>query len=69
MPTIYVVTKEPYLSRPSTHTDLEKVRSGTRLSKEDGIILYNTFDVIGLGRMADEVALMRDANDLIVKPE
>ncbi|HYM20486.1 MAG TPA: aminofutalosine synthase MqnE [Candidatus Kapabacteria bacterium] len=34
----------------------EKVRSGNRLSKEDGIALYNTFDVIGLGRMADEVA-------------
>jgi aminodeoxyfutalosine synthase len=33
-----------------------KVRSGERLSKEDGLALYATHDVIGLGRMADEVS-------------
>ncbi len=30
-----------------------KVRQGSRLSKEDGICLYNTQDLMGLGRIAD----------------
>jgi aminodeoxyfutalosine synthase len=33
-----------------------KVRSGERLTLEDGLILYATYDLIGLGRMANEVA-------------
>ncbi|MBS1903384.1 MAG: aminofutalosine synthase MqnE [Bacteroidetes bacterium] len=34
----------------------DKVRAGIRLSLEDGVVLYHTHDVIGLGRMANEVA-------------
>ncbi len=30
-----------------------KVRQGSRLSKEDGICIYDTQDLIGLGRLAD----------------
>jgi aminodeoxyfutalosine synthase len=33
-----------------------KVRNGIRLTKEDGLILYATHDLIGLGRMANEVS-------------
>ncbi len=33
-----------------------KVRNGIRLTKEDGLVLYATHDLIGLGRMANEVA-------------
>ena len=32
-----------------------KVEQGTRLSKEDGICIYETQDIMGLGRMADFV--------------
>ena len=32
-----------------------KVINKTRLSKEDGISLFETFDLTGLGRMADVV--------------
>lgn len=31
----------------------DKVRAGTRLSREDGLILFETHDLHGLGRMAD----------------
>ncbi|MFI5201293.1 MAG: aminofutalosine synthase MqnE [Candidatus Kapaibacterium sp.] len=34
----------------------EKVRSGERLSKEDGLALFSSDDLIGVGRMANEVA-------------
>ena len=32
-----------------------KVRQGSRLSKEDGICIYETQDLIGLGKIADHV--------------
>jgi aminodeoxyfutalosine synthase len=34
----------------------QKVRTGVRLSKEDGLTLYSSNDVLGIGRMADAVA-------------
>ncbi len=34
----------------------DKVRSGERLSKEDGLALFASDDLIGVGRMANEVA-------------
>ncbi|HZK75629.1 MAG TPA: aminofutalosine synthase MqnE [Candidatus Kapabacteria bacterium] len=34
----------------------EKIRSGVRLSKEDGLALFASDDLIGVGRMANEVA-------------
>ncbi|WP_022669382.1 aminofutalosine synthase MqnE [Desulfospira joergensenii] len=36
-----------------------KVRQGSRLSKEDGICIYNTRDLMGLGRIADYVRKAR----------
>ncbi|MCG8616524.1 MAG: aminofutalosine synthase MqnE [Desulfobacterales bacterium] len=37
----------------------EKVRQGSRLSKEDGISIYNTQDLTGLGRIADHARKKR----------
>ena len=34
---------------------LSKVRKGSRLSKKDGIVLYETNDLIGVGQLADIV--------------
>ncbi len=34
----------------------QKVQQGIRLTKDDGLVLYATNDLIGLGRMANEVA-------------
>lgn len=36
-----------------------KVRQGSRLSKEDGILIYETQDLIGLGQVADYVRQQR----------
>ncbi|MFH2090877.1 MAG: aminofutalosine synthase MqnE, partial [Pseudomonadota bacterium] len=32
-----------------------KVLNNSRLSKQDGIVIYETHDLIGLGRIADHV--------------
>lgn len=40
----------------------EKVKSHSRLSKEDGIYIYNTQDLIGLGRIADFARRERHGN-------
>ncbi len=36
-----------------------KVRQGSRLSKEDGICIYDTQDLLGLGRLADHARTAR----------
>lgn len=36
-----------------------KVRQGSRLSKEDGICIYDTQDLLGLGRLADHARTVR----------
>jgi aminodeoxyfutalosine synthase len=41
-----------------------KVRSGERLSFEDGLQLYATHDLIGLGRMADEVSRSKSGDSV-----
>ena len=33
----------------------EKVKTGTRLSKEDGLLLFETEDLIGVGMLANHV--------------
>tara|TARA_B100000614_G_C14535769_1_gene488302 strand:+ start:579 stop:1670 length:1092 start_codon:yes stop_codon:yes gene_type:complete len=40
----------------------EKVRQGSRLSQEDGISIYNTQDLTGLGRIADYARKKRHGN-------
>lgn len=40
----------------------EKVQSGSRLSKEDGILIYDTPDLIGLGKIADMERRKRHGN-------
>lgn len=42
----------------------DKVRRGERLTKEDGLALYATYDVIGLGRMANEVARAKSGDSV-----
>lgn len=41
----------------------DKVKKGIRLSKEDGLTLYKTQDLNGVGRMADHVRHQRHGND------
>src|SRR5215813_10299405 len=44
----------PALFRDSRlHAVWDKVRAGQRLSREDGLLLFETEDLHGLGRMAD----------------
>ena len=40
-----------------------KVKNGIRLSREDGLLLYKTQDLNGVGRMADHVRRQRHGND------
>ncbi len=40
-----------------------KVKKGIRLSREDGLLLYKTPDLNGVGRMADHVRRQRHGND------
>lgn len=42
----------------------EKVKAGQRLSKEDGMILYASHDLIGVGRMANEVARAKSGDSV-----
>ncbi len=42
----------------------EKVRTGTRLTKEDGLALYASDDLIGVGRMANEVARSKSGDSV-----
>src|SRR5271166_359470 len=42
----------------------EKVRSGVRLTKEDGILLFASDDLIGVGRMANEVARAKSGDSV-----
>jgi len=42
----------------------EKVRHGERLTKDDGLALYATNDVIGLGRMANEVSRAKSGDSV-----
>jgi aminodeoxyfutalosine synthase len=43
-------------------TIYEKIRNNSRLSKRDGIYIYETHDLIGLGRLADHVRRSRHGN-------
>ena len=40
----------------------DKVRDGRRLSREDGLLLFETDDLLGLGRMADHVKTAREGD-------
>ena len=40
----------------------DKVRDGQRLSREDGLLLFETEDLLGLGRMADHVKTAREGD-------
>ena len=40
-----------------------KIKKGIRLSREDGLLLYKTQDLNGVGRMADHVRRQRHGND------
>jgi aminodeoxyfutalosine synthase len=40
----------------------EKVTSGVRLSREDGVTLFETDDLLGVGRLADWVKSRREGN-------
>jgi aminodeoxyfutalosine synthase len=40
----------------------DKVRAGVRLSREDGLTLFETPDLLGLGRMADFVKAAREGD-------
>jgi aminodeoxyfutalosine synthase len=42
----------------------DKVRSGERLSKDDGLALFDSDDLIGLGRMANEVARAKSGDSV-----
>jgi len=42
----------------------EKVRSGTRLTKDDGLALYASDDLIAMGRMANEVARAKSGDSV-----
>ena len=42
----------------------DKVRSGIRLTKEDGLALYASDDLIGVGRMANEVARSKSGDSV-----
>ena len=41
-----------------------KVQNGERLSKEDGIALYESPDLIGVGRMGNEVAKAKSGDSV-----
>lgn len=49
---------------PALEPIWEKVLSGQRLSKEDGIVLYGSHDLIGVGRMANEVARAKSGDSV-----
>ena len=40
----------------------DKVRAGERLSREDGLLLFETEDLLGVGRMADHVKSRREGD-------
>jgi aminodeoxyfutalosine synthase len=40
----------------------DKVRNGRRLSREDGLLLFETDDLLGLGRIADHVKTAREGD-------
>ena len=42
----------------------DKIRSGERLSKEDGLALFASEDIIGVGRMANEVARAKSGDSV-----
>ncbi|MEO6941104.1 MAG: aminofutalosine synthase MqnE [Candidatus Kapaibacterium sp.] len=49
---------------PALNPIWEKVRSGERLSKEDGLLLFESHDLIGVGRMANEVARAKSGDSV-----
>ncbi len=57
-------SKELQFRDPALLPIWEKVRQGIRLSKEDGLALYATPDVIGLGKMANEVARAKSGDSV-----
>lgn len=49
-------------SDPRLEPVWEKVSSGTRLSREDGLALFDSTDLLGVGRMADHVKSAREGD-------
>ena len=40
----------------------DKVQTGQRLTRDDGLLLFETDDLLGLGRMADHVKSSREGD-------
>lgn len=53
---------EDHMSRNGLASIYEKVLAGTRLSIEDGVTLYNSHDLIGIGAMASIVCERKNGN-------
>ncbi|HXH82127.1 MAG TPA: aminofutalosine synthase MqnE [Candidatus Tectomicrobia bacterium] len=49
-------------SDPSLERIWEKVQAGQRLSRQDGLTLFATDDLLGVGRMADHVKSQREGD-------
>jgi aminodeoxyfutalosine synthase len=59
-----ISTRQLSFRDSNLHAIWDKVRNGIRLTKEDGLALYATDDVIGLGRMANEVARAKSGDSV-----
>jgi len=57
-------SKVLYFKDSSLEPIWQKVRSGERLSKEDGLVLFKSHDLIGVGRMANEVARAKSGDSV-----
>jgi aminodeoxyfutalosine synthase len=51
-----------HLSDPRLEPIWDKVRAGVRLDRDDGLALFATDDLLGLGRMADHVKSAREGD-------
>ncbi len=59
-----ISSKELFFKDSALEPIWQKVRSGERLSKEDGLLLYKSDDLIGVGRMANEVARAKSGDSV-----
>ena len=59
-----ISSKQLTFRDPALEPIWEKVRAGERLSKTDGLILFDSHDVIGVGRMANEVARAKSGDSV-----
>src|SRR5690242_121347 len=59
-----LAAKELTFRHPALNPIWKKVRSGERLSLEDGLALYASHDLIGIGRMANEVSRSKSGDSV-----